>query len=477
MANITAQFYNFTKRLNSTKQPTGIAHTDFGISFKDGADLEKPTIELHSANAFRFNYCYIDFTARYYFVDAVRSIAHNTYEIDLIEDYLATFKSALIGQRVYASFASYNYDVELDDVRVVPVPTFNAVENAGAFDIINTPATAGAPIPLTPFLSAVTETGEINGVDVFFGNGVTDYIKKLADESFFSQLKQNIGGGNPFDVINELWLSPLDPTQCHQWYTPTQKEIYGEYVNGNCISSPVVLNHRTNILLPHPSVEDFRFSDKYVKYYLHLPYVGVTTIPTALVRLAISRDGFAASVELSYAGDCLTGSVVMEAKLLGVSLGIFGTTLKAPLPLARQTSRGAEMAVMGGLGGFGSGAASGFAAGGIYGAIAGGVIGGIGGAAVGSLTAPSIDKVSSSVGSVALAALAYDVGKPRVEMVECLSDIDPATLTDLCGRPCERVITINNGYIQTRGASLAVNGTDSETEALNAAFNTGVYVQ
>ena len=472
MANITAQFYNFTKRLNSTKQPTGIAHTDFGISFKDGADLEKPTIELHSANAFRFNYCYIDFTARYYFVDAVRSIAHNTYEIDLIEDYLATFKSALIGQRVYASYASYNYDEQLDDIRVTPVPNARVVTNDCPFEIMK--VDSGGNPSVTSLASVITDDGAFNGVDIIYAwdIGSGNYIKKLASPSFYRDVKQAMGGGDPMDYVCEVWAVPFDVNQCHDGVV--KGVLIGDDKTAYevaALSKLEVKRHTHVIDIPQPTHNDFRFSGKYVQYQLVIPCIGIINIPTDLVRASSNK-----LLNVAFGADCLTGQYVFTASVAGVNLGVFGTSLKSPLPLNKQGGAGAQMAVNG-IAGAHAGAGTGLALGGGWGALGGAIVGGIGGVVKGAVEGNTLEKTSSSIGSIAASALYKSFSKPTIIMIEYDSDIDPATLTDLCGRPCERVITINNGYIQTRGASLAVNGTDSETEALNAAFNTGVYVQ
>lgn len=65
-----ANFYTFSKRINSTKQPTGTG-SQYDIILKHGSSLLEPTISLdvgQSGNPTALNYCYIPEFNRYYFV-------------------------------------------------------------------------------------------------------------------------------------------------------------------------------------------------------------------------------------------------------------------------------------------------------------------------------------------------------------------------------------------------------------------------
>lgn len=67
---ISVNFYTFSKKANSTAQPTGTG-TVYNCVFLDGADVLQPTIKLNvgmSASVTAFNYCYISDFHRYYFI-------------------------------------------------------------------------------------------------------------------------------------------------------------------------------------------------------------------------------------------------------------------------------------------------------------------------------------------------------------------------------------------------------------------------
>lgn len=65
----SATFYTFSKRINSTKQPSG--GTSYDIILKAGSSALSPTISLdvgQAGNPTSFNYCYIPAYGRYYWV-------------------------------------------------------------------------------------------------------------------------------------------------------------------------------------------------------------------------------------------------------------------------------------------------------------------------------------------------------------------------------------------------------------------------
>ena len=64
-------------------------------------------------------------------------------------------------------------------------------------------------------------------------------------------------------------------------------------------------------------------------------------------------------------------------------------------------------------------------------------------------------------------------------MIEGDSNIDPATLAAVAGRPTQRVITISSGcgYVQAVNESVSISGLMSEAEAVNSILNGGAYFE
>lgn len=112
---MVVKFTHFTKRENSTKQPTTWNWELSGVILKDMTSVVNPTLiidrvtwDTHAAYyTYEYNYCYIPntvgdenypsgiaFANRYYFVSDIR-YNRSTVEIDLEIDVLATYKSPI----------------------------------------------------------------------------------------------------------------------------------------------------------------------------------------------------------------------------------------------------------------------------------------------------------------------------------------------------------------------------------------------
>lgn len=467
MASIQATFWTFAKRENSTKAPTdgGVAQS---IVLKDATDLLNPVIELHLAEAFRYNYCYIDFTGRYYFIKSFDSIAKDTYTLYLECDVLATWISEVRGQNVYAAMSSYGYDDSIDDSRIVPVNDDMEISwNAPA---MLTGLTGNIPYQ---FLSVITDDGLLSGVDIYYAGAssgrIGDFIQNLSNLQFWEDLATRVSGVNAYDSLNELYYLPFIPEFCHDTTDSHWASVFGKQFRGySCISSPNVIPRDGEIEIRKPAFNDFRYCDKYVKYYLQVPYIGVISVPTDLCRKA-------SKLTFDYCLDCISGTLTIAPRVAGVLLGIFSTCLKASLGIARQHKQGSAI-MQTGIQAMTGGALSGAMLGGVSGAIAGAAGGLMVAGAQSVLTMPSFDRVGSNSGSLAPLGLTNEQGV-QLYCVEAASNIQPSALAAIAGRPTEKVVTIQNGYIQTHGASVSFAGSPDEIRQFNNLLNGGIYVE
>lgn len=466
---INVDFYSFSKRKNSTKKPTGTPHT-VSVCFKEETEIERPTIEVHDSTIAGYNYAYIAYTGRYYWVSGKRSIAKDTFELDLVEDYLASHIDGVRGQNVYCGMSSVDYDEQLDDSRVVPVPLAAEIKTANCgFDLF---FVVGGKPTVNKYASVISPDGTFDGIEIVTSWEVGhSYITDAATPSTYDDIKEAMGGGDPMDYICEVWQSPLYAPKCHSVSVNRTIEVGGNsYSQVNALSALQPTRHTDVIMLPLPSYNDFRFSERFVSYYLMLPFIGCVNIPVDLVRQSSHL------LNITYAGDVLSGQITIGVYLAGVCLGVYGTILKTPLPLNKQSTNVGDIIVQG-VGGAAKGASAGAITGGGWGALAGAVGGAIGGGVKGAITGDKVEKVSASAGALSILALYENVTAPTVIMIAYDSNVDPASLAAVSGRPCHKVVTVKNGYMQTVNASLSFAGTDGEINEVNNAFNGGVYVE
>ena len=112
---VTAKFYKFSKRKNSTKQPTGLG-TDFSVNLKSGTSLISPTLLLESSGLPDYNY--LSFMGYYYFVTDIVSVRNSLWEVYCKIDALATLKSEITSSTQYVCYSSEVTSTWLPDTRI-----------------------------------------------------------------------------------------------------------------------------------------------------------------------------------------------------------------------------------------------------------------------------------------------------------------------------------------------------------------------
>ena len=143
-----ATFYTFSKRINSTKQPSG--GTDYSIELKAGCSVVNPTIKLdigQGGNPTSFNYCYIAAFNRYYWVRDWQWI-DRLWWAQLSVDPMASWRDSIGSYSAYVSRAASSYDGDIMDVYypakaeiteiksdATTAPTFTRTIDSGTFII------------------------------------------------------------------------------------------------------------------------------------------------------------------------------------------------------------------------------------------------------------------------------------------------------------------------------------------------------
>lgn len=121
---LTATFYKLTKRLNSTKRPSG--GSTYNIILKDQCSVTEPAIQLQlgSSEYPDYNYCYIPTFKRYYFVTF--KFENRLWTGYCKVDPMATFKNEIGASTEYIVRAASDYNLKVVDCKY---PTISDVEH------------------------------------------------------------------------------------------------------------------------------------------------------------------------------------------------------------------------------------------------------------------------------------------------------------------------------------------------------------
>ena len=89
----TITTFNFAKRANSTKQPTGQSGTDWSVVLKEKTSYDQPVFLLTSNSQPEFNY--LQWGSWYYFITGISYVRNDLYEVSCDLDVLATYKAEI----------------------------------------------------------------------------------------------------------------------------------------------------------------------------------------------------------------------------------------------------------------------------------------------------------------------------------------------------------------------------------------------
>lgn len=111
----TVTLWSFSKKANSTKQPTSTGY-QVTCDLMDGSGMLNPTIKIHTGftNPTAYNYAQINTWSRYYFVSNWR-YDRGLWWADLAEDFLATWKTYIGNYTGYVLRSASNWDGNIKD--------------------------------------------------------------------------------------------------------------------------------------------------------------------------------------------------------------------------------------------------------------------------------------------------------------------------------------------------------------------------
>ena len=130
----TVNFGTFSKRRNSTKQPSGLSDSR-NVKLKDLTSVDAPTFILTGND---FNYNYAEWDNRYYFITDIRSMHNNIVEVDCVMDPLATYKPYILSSTQYVLYSSIQGDTWLADTRIPVLKSTKVAKSSATLPFINT---------------------------------------------------------------------------------------------------------------------------------------------------------------------------------------------------------------------------------------------------------------------------------------------------------------------------------------------------
>ena len=482
-------YTGFSKRLNSTLQPSGGAV--YPCLIKNDTDFKNPVLQIQAADLSGVNYMW--FNGEYFYVTSLISHRTGVWEVAGLRDPMATYKGDIGGT---AAFQLYSGGPAADDaasrvpderLAIKRVPTVTGATQAlPQGDVVFSP-NSGCFI-----LSAVGESGGVGSYALNAGGMQTllntlgqDTLDKIrqafntmttpADETealtwirdgFADTMANELAFGNAVQAIRDCHWMPFLATSGN-----SREIVLGDFHTGQ---SGLLLSHgdilkvsQFSVAIPWP-VEDWKRNNCLVQ--ISLPFCGIIPLP-------VDKINNENSVTVTIAVDLLGGNVSYRIMCGGVDYNISGANAAVPYAIGSSNVSlqnfigGTLQAVGGGIQAAG-GAVSAALSAGIFGAE--NIAGGISSMAQGAMTAitPQI-QCSGSVGGTS----AIGVQQSYTITVQYYEPIDEEATQAAFGHPVFAMSTPTGGYNCFRGFSVHCGGTPDEISRINAFFNSGAYYE
>lgn len=456
-----AVFYSFSKRRNSTKQPTG--GTTIDVNLKAVTDMRSPILVLSYQGIPAFNYFSLD--GKYYWIDSIESIRDNVWAIHGRIDVLASFKADILNTTAFVVYDT-TANSEIVDGRI-PIKT--SVTRARSFATLNPAAESFGSIIITcqgydgcnSYIIGYNYLQDLlNQVNPWmndkFDNLVdpNDPITTLANLYLESQ-KLTLGMGNVLENIKNIIIVPFNVSGSYL------KEItlgaFNTGIYGAVVTDTPVQSNVTSISIPWQS-SGWRRKSPYTELSLYLPFVGTVSLsPDSLIgvsSLSIKTSVNKLSGAVSYEVEADNNTILVTGANAGyqIPFGSLSLTISDITASLSQVMNAAPALVSGNFGAIASIANQ------MSGTLAG-TYNSVGGASGGA---------GAGLGLTAECCVTYHD-----------TIAEPSTYNDLMGSPSMVVKSLATltGYVQTDHFNLSKDTLSANIDEVNTLMDGGVYIE
>lgn len=458
-------YSNFSKRVNSTKQPTAGTGTAVDVVLKDECTIISPTFIL---NRLDFTINYVEAFGNYYFA-YVKNLDGHRSEIICTLDHLATFKTQIGSYRGLIEYAASSSDLMILDPR--NKPTVNVANAHVTANFGWSTSNTGC------YIVGVAARGGIKqGTTTFYAmskQGLADICDKIYDSNLWQQMWNQFNGVQNA-ILSAFWV-PFDITFVSTYFTGGLSgnfEIGDETIAASdCynIASRIHTEAQVSITAPFPfsyggaQVPSYVWKSPYSTGTLYLPFVGVVELP---MDIAADNPKFLIDAQI----DILTGDIIYylsgeEAGLIATYTGNFAS--KIPVSGSSYDAigvlRGVATSIIGGAGMLVNPAVG-----------AGAMLAGLGS----TVNAMRLNSQNNGGISSALGGLFYNYAKIDIHTALPAEPTLDAWKAEQ-GLPYFKVATISSlsGFIKCSTASVNIPGDGEEQKAVNDYLNSGFYYE
>lgn len=464
-----ATFYQFAKRTNSTKRPSG--GQEFGIDLKAPCNIINPEIKIASqSDPTGYNYCYLPTFSRYYWVKNW-TYSGGLWVASLTVDTLASYREQIGTSTEYVARSSATYDGTISDGLYPATAKVQSVTTAfqgGFAETIN-----GGFFVIGFIAKSANSIGAVTYVVMTPSNAKKLSAKLLTNVSYLNIDNAEISDNltkvlfNPYQYIVSCNYFPFDIAKI----TAHLPLVSSVDVGWWSIDVPCwILGEDNNKLTKSVSVSIPKHPQAGSRggYCNASPYTDYTIFlqPFGVIPLDASKLWGAVTLSIKYMVDLFTGDSILRIFTNSNQL-VHETTAKLGVPI-QLSNITFDIPSGGGL--LQTGIAAAF--GGIQAALSGGSFSDVGNGILNAAQATNADVASKgATGST----IAFDSVPYMVARFKILVDDN----NDDHGRPlCQRVLISSiPGYIMVDDPDIALTATAEEIDSVKSYMKNGFFYE
>lgn len=464
-----ATFYQFAKRTNSTKRPSG--GQEFGIDLKAPCNIIDPEIKIATqSDPTGYNYCYLPTFSRYYWVKNW-TYSDGLWNALLTVDTLASYRDQIGYSTEYVVRSSAKFDGTISDGLYPATAEVRSVTSAfqGGFS----ETISGGFFVIGFVAKTANSIGAITYVVMTSGHAKKLSAKLLTDVSYLSIDNAEISDSltkvlfNPYQYIVSCNYFPFDVAQL----TAHLPLVSNVDVGWWSIDIPCwILGADNNNLTKSVSVGIPKHPQAASRggYCNASPYTDYTIFlqPFGVIPLDASKLWGATTLSIQYTVDLFTGDSILRM-FTDTNQLVHETTAKLGVPI-QLSNITFDVPSGGGL--LQTGIAAAF--GGLQAALTGGSFSDVGNGILNAAQATNADVASKgATGST----IAFDSVPYMVARFKILADDN----NEDHGRPlCKRVqLSTIPGFIMVDDPDIALNATAAEIDSVKSYLKNGFFYE
>lgn len=464
-----ATFYQFAKRTNSTKRPSG--GQEFGIDLKAPCNIIDPEIKIATqSDPTGYNYCYLPTFSRYYWVKNW-TYSDGLWNASLTVDTLASYRDQIGYSTEYVVRSSAKFDGTISDGLYPATAEVRSVTSAfqGGFS----ETISGGFFVIGFIAKAANSIGAITYVVLTPGNAKKLSAKLLTDVSYLSIDNAEISDSltkvlfNPYQYIVSCNYFPFDVAKLAAHLPLVSNVDVGWW----SIDIPCwILGADNNNLTKSVSVDIPKHPQAVSRggYCNASPYTDYTIFlqPFGVIPLDASKLWGAATLSIQYTVDLFTGDSILRM-FTDTNQLVHETTAKLGVPI-QLSNITFDVPSGGGL--LQTGIAAAF--GGLQAALTGGSFSDVGNGILNAAQATNADVASKGAtgSTIAFDSVPYMVARFKILVDDNNEDH---------GRPlCKRVqLSTIPGFIMVDDPDIALNATAAEIDSVKSYLKNGFFYE